>query len=150
MITLDEDSLFPTSYNNKYKGSLTDLLSTLSTHKVNYTSNRNGLNVNLAHRQNITEEEFETLQVLHDIKAKILAELDVCPSSENNTYLNKLTQLEYALQDGWRLPRDSSKHYYSYLSKKCICAKEYDQRQFSAVVKPTHKKECPLHGIDIL
>jgi len=83
------------------------------------------LNEALAKKQKITKKQRDTLYDLYDDLVDIF-----CAASDYNDeeiimirddFNNRLTELEYNLQDNWSFPRDKSMHRYWYRLPKCTC-----------------------------
>jgi len=104
------------------------------------------LNPRLAQRQGVTVEGLKTIKNVHrkilKLFDKIRAEDDVL---ELHLLAEKITELDFQLQDAWGFERDANFHTWWYKAPKCTCAK-MDNHDYLGTPLNSINLSCPLHG----
>lgn len=111
-----------------------------------YENNRYGLNTALAKYQGLNQEDFNSLISLYDIAHDIIKEIETETVPENfPKLLDKLSQAEFDIQEGWGFNRDSTMHYFSFTPKNCTCPK-LDNMELKGFDRRIYNMCCPIHS----
>jgi len=112
-----------------------------------YQNNVNRLNEELANRQGLTQDEFDELTHLYHQMKLLINLLDVESTEEETQKLvQELRDVEGKIQQQWKFPLNDTFHYFTFLTKRCICPKmdNMDRRGTSYKI---YTLGCPIHLI---
>lgn len=100
------------------------------------------INKHLIVQRNIQDEQLKRIVELHELKLEIY---DSISSEEQklNLYADKLTDVEYQLQDAWGFPRDRNYHRFWESCKSCPVMDNEDRHPHGPYIVNV---SCPLHG----
>jgi hypothetical protein len=104
--------------------------------------NTHGLNIELAISNNLTLDDFASLQDLYEVADNYIEQLE----SEINIKetLDKLTDTEYLIQEGWGFDKNPDYHYFSFKAKNCTCPK-LDNMDMIGSKYRVYSSICPIH-----
>lgn len=112
-----------------------------------YQNNVCGLNEGLAEKQGLTQDEFDELTHLYHQMKLLINLLDVESTEEETQKLvQELRDVEGKIQQQWKFPLNDTFHYFTFLTKRCICPKmdNMDRRGTSYKI---YTLGCPIHLI---
>lgn len=104
------------------------------------------LNPCMALKQGLSAEEVDKVASIHvklqDLFDKMRDEAD---PRQLPSYIPKVEQLEFDLQEAWKFDKDVKKHSWWYRVPHCTCPK-LDNRDSWGSGQRIISKECPVHG----
>ena len=97
-------------------------------------------------KQNITDKDLRKIKQIHIKRLKLFDKIE----AENDVVVlhelaNKVTDIDFELQDAWGFERDINYHTLWYRTPKCSCAK-MDNDDFIGTKYNSINDACPLHG----
>ena len=109
------------------------------------------LNQRLIEKQELTEQDVEELETLHEYRARMfdkMANLDPTDDEDKDTlklYSQLLESLEYNMQRVWKFSQDKDYHTWWYKVPYCTCPKmdNGDPLYFGARII---RHDCPIHN----
>lgn len=110
------------------------------------------LNMKLAEKQGLTQEDVRGLEILHSFKDNLFQTASVMSiKSEHGTPLDKkgivlaLEQIEFSMQRLWKFTEDRNFHTWWYQIPGCQCPVSDNRDNFGTEYRVTHY-DCPFHG----
>lgn len=107
-------------------------------------ANKHGLNIGLAISKGITLEDFKSLQDLYEVADSYIEQLESEIDIQNT--LEKLTEVEFLIQEAWTFGRNSDYHYFSFKPDNCKCPK-IDNMDMIGSKYRVYNSICPIHKI---
>lgn len=120
-----------------------------------HNHNLNPMLLNSQKRDNIDEI---TINALHDMRVALFHQVELMiyqngihACRENGlvqSWIDRLRNIEFALQRAWGFEEDESKHSWWYRIPYCICPEKHAEEAYKTGVpiRVTNVK-CPIHGI---
>lgn len=104
------------------------------------------LSPHLAVKQNLNIEDLETIRKVHIKRLKLFEKIE----SENDIVklrklADKVTEIEFELQDAWKFDRDAKFHSWWFNAPKCTCPK-LDNNERIGTGTFIINGNCLLHG----
>lgn len=112
---------------------------------------RHNLNPKLVEKQQLTEENIQTIIDLHNERLHMFHHLKkVDPNTEEGRAelreaAKTLEELEYGMQEAWGFPRSRDHHTWWYEIPHCRCPRS-DNRDMFGIDQRYIRKNCPAHG----
>ena len=121
-----------------------------SKYLVEYKDRSIKINSSLVKQKKINDETLNKIKELHLSKLKIFDEIENYKIETGNDIVilhklaNKLTEIEFQLQELWGFNKDADFHRF-WLTPKCICPKMDNEENYGDIYSII-SDNCPLHG----
>ena len=99
-------------------------------------------------KQGVTYNDLRRLKVIHRRRYRLFDKIKAEDDPKRLKKLaEKITDIDFDLQEAWGFERDEKFHTWWYRLPKCICPK-IDNRDCVGTVLRYTSHDCPLHGLD--
>lgn len=109
------------------------------------------LNDKLVRQQKLDQKEIDEIMALHDIKRSVMIDMaGLDPKKEFPRLMelrNKITQLEFSLQEIWKFPENENFHRFWELPH-CSCPRMDNEDRWGTKYR-VYAAQCILHGVTI-
>ena len=108
------------------------------------------LNPLLVEEQDLSKGDIAKITMLHNEKDMLFKEMEQLDSDDPSlrSYVEKIEDIEFRMQDAWKWDRDATKHTHWFQAPHCTCPvlDNWDEQYFG-IGRRWMTGGCPLHSI---
>lgn len=107
------------------------------------------LNPKFVKEQDLTKADEAKIHLLHNEKQMLFAEMEKLEADDPSlrSYVAKIEDLEFRMQDAWKWDRDADKHTHWFQAPHCKCP-QMDNWDMAGTKYRVTNGDCPLHGAE--
>ena len=104
------------------------------------------LNEELAKKQKVTKEQRNNLREIYNKLEKLIIQCneDLNLDKHGFLYAQKMTELEFQLQENWNFPLDANYHTYEFSFDRCTCPRLDNLERFG--IEKIYNCSCIIHS----